>query len=149
MSWFQGDWATYCDKCVRGATCSRTGNYTANSTLTHKWWVRFAYNEPARSNTVGSCGCFSTQRWQHLTYHLLQCTASVWSTASTSWPTIATHVSAKPNRTAWKRVTYMGGVYWLHCLSAVFCSTCSMLQVLEHVWIACACTVPVRPSACC
>lgn len=85
--------------------------------------IRFVYNEPARSNTVGSFGCFSTQRWQHLTCHLLQCAASVWSTASTSRPTIATHVSAKPNRTAWKHVTYMGAVYWLH----------SLCRVLQHI----------------
>lgn len=43
----------------------------------------------------------STLRWQYFKCHLLQCTARLWSTTSTSWPTVATHVSAQVNQSAW------------------------------------------------
>lgn len=68
--------------------------------------------------------CFSAQRWQQFTCHLQQCTTSLWSTASTSRPTIATHVSAKPNWTAWRHVTHIFICAFYFCLpfSTLFCS---------------------------
>lgn len=77
-----------------------------------------------------SCICFSAQRWRHFTCHLLQCTDSLWSTASTSWSTITTHVSAKPNYTSWCRVPHMDK----------FCLSPSNFQLfstfLLFIWIA-------------
>lgn len=85
--------------------------------------------------------CSSAQRWQRFTCHLPQRTASLWSTASTTRPTIATHVSATPSWTAWCRVTPMDAFYLRHShFQPCFAAHCS---ILERVWIACTRTVPV------
>lgn len=74
---------------------------------------------------------FSVQRWQYITCHLSQCTASLWSTASTSWPTIATHVSAKTKCIPYCLVLHMDA-FDLYHFHFQLCS-----RALVVMWNAC------------
>lgn len=97
----------------QGEICYYKNKQREDSLPTFLWIVTDERLALVRSKT-GRLLCFPAQRWQRFTCHLLQCTASLWSTASTSRPTIETHVSAEPSWTAWRRITHVLSIFFIY-----------------------------------